>query len=92
MSQLRTEKRVVVLHYAPVAGTVQGEPPEIFPYLGTSRFAEVVDRHGANLVIHGHAHHGGREGKTVGGIPVYNVALHLLQTQEPPAAYRLFDV
>jgi Icc-related predicted phosphoesterase len=92
MSQLRTEKRVVVLHYAPVVGTVQGEPAEIYPYLGTSRLAEVVDRNGANFVVHGHAHHGGREGKTVGGVPVYNVALHLLQTQEPPAAYRLFDV
>jgi Icc-related predicted phosphoesterase len=92
MSQLRTEKRIVVIHYAPVVGTVQGEPAEIYPYLGTSRLAEVVDRHGANLVLHGHAHHGGREGKTVGGVPVYNVALHLLQTQQPPAAYRLFEV
>ena len=92
MSQLRTEKRVVVLHYAPVVGTVTGEPPEIFPYLGTSRLAEVVDRQGANLIIHGHAHHGAREGKTVGGVPVYNVALHLLQAQQPPAAYRLFEV
>jgi Icc-related predicted phosphoesterase len=92
MSQLRTKKRVVVMHYAPVIGTVQGEPAEIFPYLGTSRLAEVVDRHGANIIIHGHAHHGGREGKTVGGIPVYNVALHLLQAQQPQAAYRMFDV
>ena len=92
MSQLRTEKRVVVLHYAPVVGTVTGEPAEIFPYLGTSRLAEVVDRHGANLIVHGHAHHGAREGKTVGGVPVYNVALHLLQAQQPPAAYRLFEV
>jgi Icc-related predicted phosphoesterase len=92
MSQLRTEKRVVVLHYAPVAATVQGEPVEIFPYLGTSRLAEVVDRHGANIVVHGHAHHGSQDGKTVGGVPVYNVALQLLQTQKPPAAYRLFDV
>lgn len=92
MSQLRTEKRVVVLHYAPIVQTVQGESPEIYPYLGTSRLAEVVDRHGANLVLHGHAHHGAREGKTVGGIPVYNVALHLLQTMDPPVAYRIFDV
>jgi Icc-related predicted phosphoesterase len=92
MAQLRTEKRVVVVHYAPVVETVKGESPEIFPYLGTSRLAEVVDRHGANLIIHGHAHHGGREGKTVGGVPVYNVALHLLQTMDPPATYRIFDV
>jgi Icc-related predicted phosphoesterase len=92
MSQLRTERRVVVIHYAPVVDTVKGESPEIFPYLGTSRLAEVVDRHGANLVIHGHAHHGGREGKTVTGVPVYNVALHLMQTMDPPSAYRIFEV
>ena len=92
LSQLRTEKRVVVLHYAPIAGTVTGEPPEIFPYLGTSRLAEVADRHSANLIVHGHAHHGVSLGKTVGGIPVYNVALGLLQAQTPPAAYQIIDV
>src|SRR5206468_3299787 len=56
MAQLRTPKRVVVLHYSPIAGTVQGEAAEIFPFMGTSRLAEVVDRHGADLVVHGHAH------------------------------------
>jgi Icc-related predicted phosphoesterase len=92
MSQLRTTKRVVVLHYAPIATTVSGEVPEIYPYLGTSRLAEVVDRHGADLVVHGHAHHGTPDGKTTGGIPVHNVAITLLQAQQPPAAYRVFDV
>ncbi len=56
LAQLRTPKRVVVLHYAPIATTAQGEPQEIYPYLGSSRLAEVVDRHGADLVLHGHAH------------------------------------
>lgn len=92
LSQLRTDKRVVVVHYAPVAGTVVGEPPEIFPYLGTSRLAEVVDRHGADLVIHGHAHHGANVGKTTAGIPVYNVALGLLQALSPPQVYQVYDV
>jgi hypothetical protein len=92
MSQLRTDKRVVVLHYAPIAATVAGEVPEIVPYLGTSRLAEVVDRHGADLIVHGHAHHGSLEGKTTGGIPVHNVAITLLQSQKPPAAYRVFDI
>ena len=92
LSQLRTEKRVVVVHYAPVVGTVVGESPEIFPYLGTSRLAEVVDRHGANLVIHGHAHHGANEAKTTAGVPVYNVALSLLQAQNPPKVYQVFEV
>ncbi len=92
LSQLRVEKRIVVLHYSPIASTVKGEAPEIFPYLGTSRLAEVVDRHGADLVVHGHAHHGTPDGMTVGGIPVHNVALGLLQAHQPPCAYRIFDV
>jgi Icc-related predicted phosphoesterase len=92
MSQLRTPKRVVVLHYAPIAATVAGEAPEIYPYLGSSRLAEVVDRHGADLIVHGHAHHGSLNGATTAGIPVHNVAITLLQSQQPAAAYRVFDV
>jgi len=92
MSQLRTERRVVVLHYAPVAETAKGEPVEIYPYLGNSRLAEVVDRHGANLVLHGHAHHGSADGKTTAGIPVHNVALPILQAGGVATPYRLFDV
>jgi Icc-related predicted phosphoesterase len=92
MSQLRTGKRVVVVHYSPIAETVQGEAPEIYPFMGTSRLAEVIDRHGADLVVHGHAHHGKADGKTVGGVPVHNVAIALLQAQQPSAVYRVFDV
>jgi len=92
ISQLRTKKRVVVLHYSPVVATVQGEAPEIFPFLGTSRLAEVIDRHGADLVVHGHAHNGTHEGKTTAGIAVYNVAITLLQARQPSAVYRVFDV
>ncbi len=92
MSQLRTKKRVVVLHYAPVVTTVEGEAPEIYPFLGTSRLAEVIDRHGADLVVHGHAHNGKCDGKTPGGVPVHNVAITLLQAQNPSAVYRVFDV
>jgi Icc-related predicted phosphoesterase len=92
MSQLRTKKRVVVLHYAPVADTVQGEAPEIFPYLGSSRLAEVVDRHGADIVFHGHAHHGSPDGKTTAGVPVHNVGLPILQGQKPAAVFRAFEI
>ena len=92
MSQLRTQKRVVVLHYSPIAATIEGEAQEIYPFLGTSRLAEVVDRHGADLVIHGHAHNGRCDGKTPGGIPVHNVAITLLQRQHPSAVYRVFDL
>jgi Icc-related predicted phosphoesterase len=92
LSQLRTPKRVVVLHYAPVAATVTGEPLEIYPYLGSSRLAEVIDRHGADLVVHGHAHSGSPEGKTTAGCPVYNVAMGLNQGQSSGRVYRVFDV
>lgn len=92
MSQLRTPKRVVLLHYAPIVSTVEGEALEIYPFMGTSRLAEVIDRHGADLVVHGHAHHGKLEGRTTAGIPVYNVAITLLESQKPSAVYRVFDV
>src|ERR1700680_3935424 len=92
MSQLRTPKRVVVLHYAPIAGTIEGEALEISPFLGTSRLAEVIDRHGADLVVHGPPQNGKLNGRTTGGIPVHNVAITLLQSQQPPAAYRVFEV
>lgn len=92
LSQLRTPKRVVVLHYSPIADTVNGEAREIYPFLGTSRLAEVIDRHGADLVVHGHAHHGTRDGRTTAGIPVHNVAITLLQTEQSSAAYRVFEL
>src|SRR5215467_12575601 len=92
ISQLRAPKRVIVVHYSPISETVEGEAPEIFPFLGNSRMAEVIDRHGADLVVHGHAHHGRPEGKTVGGVPVYNVAISLLQAQNPSMVYRVFEM
>jgi len=92
LAQLRAKKRVVVLHYSPIAATVNGEAAEIYPFLGTSRLAEVIDRHGADLVLHGHAHHGTRDGRTTAGIPVHNVAITLLQQQQPSGAYRVFEV
>jgi Icc-related predicted phosphoesterase len=92
MAQLRTSKRIVVIHYSPIAATVEGESLEIFPFMGTSRLAEVIDRHGADLVVHGHAHHGKPEGKTPGGCAVYNVAITLLQSQQPSVSYRVFDI
>src|SRR5437879_10528919 len=58
LSMLRAQKIVIVTHYAPVVDTVKGEPAEIWPYLGSSRLAEVIDRHEATIALHGHAHHG----------------------------------
>lgn len=68
------EHKVVLLHYAPIPETLEGEPRELFAFLGTSRLASAVDPHGADVILHGHAHHGGPMGRTPGNIPVYNVS------------------
>jgi len=89
---LRTERAVVLLHYAPVVETVVGEPPEIHAFLGSSRLAETIDRYeNVKLVVHGHAHRGGPEGRTNRGVPVYNVALPVLKTLGD-TPYRVFEV
>src|SRR3954471_17981326 len=92
LSQVRAEKRVVITHYSPVRDTVEGEPMDIFPFLGSSRLSEVIDRFGAAMAVHGHAHHGKAEGKTTSGIPVYNVALNICQIADGARPYRVFDI
>jgi Icc-related predicted phosphoesterase len=87
LAKLRTTQRIAMLHYSPIVGTVQGEPLEIFAFLGTSRLEEPLIRYPVTAVFHGHAHRGYPEGKTVNNIPVYNVAKPLLQrafTGHPP--------
>jgi Icc-related predicted phosphoesterase len=92
LTLLRSPKIVIVTHYAPICATVEGERREIWPYLGSSRLAEVIDRHQAVMAFHGHAHHGQTDGKTIGGVPVYNVALSLLMAQDGGKPYRVFEV
>ena len=75
------EHRIVLLHYAPIDGTVQGEPERIYPFLGSSRMLQPIDMLRADVVLHGHAHHGSYRGVTPGGIPVFNVARHVLQAE-----------
>jgi Icc-related predicted phosphoesterase len=77
---LRTERSVAVLHYSPVVATIEGEPPEIFQYLGSQRLCDPIDRFDhVKAVVHGHAHHGSYEGRTPLGKPVYNVAQFVLK-------------
>jgi Icc-related predicted phosphoesterase len=83
LARLRTPKRVALLHYAPVRGTVEGEPAEIHPFMGCGRFEEPLNRYGVHVVFHGHAHRGAADSFTSTGIPVYNVALPLLRRERP---------
>ena len=68
--------RIVLLHYAPIQATVEGEPEGIHLMLGSDRLATPIAEYGADLVLHGHAHAGSFEG-CIGKIPVYNVAVHV---------------
>ena len=93
LARLRSPRRIAVLHYSPIRATVEGEPLEIFPYLGTSRLEEPLNRHPVNAVFHGHAHHGSPEGRTSGGTPVYNVAMPLLMRTFPDRPpFRLIEL
>ncbi len=83
LSRLRTPQRVVLLHYSPIRDTVQGENPELFAYLGCSRFEEPLNRFRVAAVFHGHAHNGTLEGRTKMDIPVYNVSMPLLKKNIP---------
>lgn len=78
LRNLKTPVKVVVVHYAPIAETVHGEPEVIYPFLGSSRLVQPIDMVGADVVFHGHAHHGSPVGRTPGGVPVYNVSWPLL--------------
>jgi Icc-related predicted phosphoesterase len=92
LRSLRTERTVAVLHYAPVAETVAGEPPEIFPFLGSSQLANAVDRfENVKVVVHGHAHRGTYAGHTMRGVPVYNCAQFVV-SEAFGRPYALLDV
>ncbi|MCR5879728.1 metallophosphoesterase [Phenylobacterium sp. J367] len=89
---LRTERIVVVTHYSPVQDTVEGEPPEIFPFLGSARMGETIDRFdGVKLALHGHAHRGAYQGRTARGVPVYNVARPVLN-RDVGVEFALYEV
>jgi Icc-related predicted phosphoesterase len=93
LAKLRTPRKIALLHYAPVAGTLQGEPLEIFPFLGSSRLEEPLLRYPVDAIFHGHAHRGSLESTTIAGVPVFNVAKPLLQRKlpdQPP--FRLYEV
>lgn len=93
LARLRTPQRVALLHYSPIRATVEGEPLEIFPFLGSSRLEEPLMRYPVSAVIHGHAHKGSPEGRMSNGVPVYNVALPLLRRLHPEGPhYRVIEL
>jgi Icc-related predicted phosphoesterase len=92
LARLRTDRIIGILHYAPVQSTVEGEPHEIFPFLGCSRLEEPLNRFPVTAIFHGHAHHGQPEGRTARDVPVFNVSLSLMRSLTPDRPFRLVDV
>ena len=92
LRSLRTDRVVAVLHYAPISDTVEGEPLEIYPFLGSSRLADAIDRFdNVKAVVHGHAHRGRYQGATPRGVPVYNCARFVLEA-ELDRPYALLEI
>jgi len=93
LARLRTTQVVALLHYAPIQDTVEGEPLEIYPFLGSSRLEDPIGRYSVSFVLHGHAHRGQLEGKTKTGVPVYNVSMPLLtRTFADRLPFRVFEL
>jgi Icc-related predicted phosphoesterase len=92
LARLRTDRRIAILHYAPIQGTVEGEPLEIYPFLGCSRLEEPLGRYPVSAVFHGHAHHGQPEGRTAKNVPVYNVSLSLMRRVFPERPFRVIEI
>ena len=66
------------MHYSRIKETIIGEPEPIYPFLGSSRLADPLNRRNVIAAFHGHAHVGSLEGKTSGGAPVFNVSKPIL--------------
>lgn len=92
LRSLQTPIRIAMLHYAPIVDTVVGEPEQIYPFLGTDRLAEPLDRYDVAACFHGHAHIGTFEGRTPGGVPVYNVSYALIRKEQRGELYYLHEI
>lgn len=92
LAPLETKKKVVLLHYAPIRHTVKGEPTEIWPFLGSSRLLQPIENFNVDAVFHGHAHLGTYSAKTPKGIPVYNVAMPILEKMNKEKPYAIIEI
>jgi Icc-related predicted phosphoesterase len=92
LARLRNARLVAILHYSPIQETVEGEPLEIYPFLGCSRLEEPLSRFPVSAVFHGHAHHGRPEGRTTKDVPVFNVSMSLMRELWPERPFRIVEI
>ncbi len=78
------EMKAFIEHTEQTARRLRGEPPEVFPFLGSYQLAEAVDGArggtGVDLAVHGHAHSGVERGVTARGVQVRNVAQQVIRS------------
>jgi Icc-related predicted phosphoesterase len=91
LANLNCRSRLAVLHYSPIKETLKGEEVELYPFLGSSLFADVLDRHVVDVIVHAHAHHGSPHGFTPGHIPVHNVS-RFVQNRFNHCTYELLTI
>ena len=85
-------KKIAVLHYSPIRETIIGEPEPIYPFLGSSRLSEPLNRRQVAAAFHGHAHIGTLEGKTSAGVRVFNVSKPILTKAGYKCPFYLFEI
>ena len=78
---------VALMHYAPIKDTLEGERPEIFPFLGSYFLAQAIDEAPCDVAFHGHAHRGTEWGVSPAGVPVRNVARQVVRR-----AYKVYEL
>jgi Icc-related predicted phosphoesterase len=84
--------KIAIMHYSPIRETVIGEPEVIFPFLGSSRLAEPLNRKKVTAAFHGHAHIGTLEGTTSAGVKVFNVSKPILQRSGYDFPFFVFEI
>lgn len=84
--------KIVLLHYAPIKDTIEGEPEQIFPFMGSSRLVEPLESRQVLAAFHGHAHIGVIEGETSKGVKIFNVSKPVLKKEGLTPAVYLYEV
>lgn len=92
LANLETKQKVAILHYAPIEKTLEGESLEVIPFLGSTHLAEPIDNFNVSVAFHGHSHFGKLSGKTLKGVPVFNVSFPLLKRMHPEHPYFIYDL
>lgn len=76
LNELKTSKKLLLMHYSPTYKTLEGEDKKIYPWMGCKKYEEVIKDTKPEIVIHAHAHNGSKYAE-INSSKVYNVSLPL---------------